>query len=195
MNAADITIADFQLKKRNLSVENWPDDVPQDLKELLVKGEIADEIIEVQLFHLDEHQEKVALNWRYESDGTKRLFEFAGLCLDILDNGGILCIDELDDSLHPKIVRFIIDLFHNPELNQHHAQLIFTTHDMTVLDPEIFRHDQIWLVEKDENNATQLYTLSDFSRPKKEALQQGYLNGRYGALPCVRKLRRIDGNI
>ena len=102
-------------------------------------------------------------------------------------------VDELDSSLHPLIMRFLISLFHNPEFNKHHAQLIITTHDTTVLDKETFRRDQIWFVEKDAENATQLYPLSDFSPRKEEAWQKGYLKGRYGALPYV-NLRAFDGN-
>jgi AAA15 family ATPase/GTPase len=195
MNAADIKIADFQLKTRRVSVENLPNDISPNLKKRLVtdvENKKTEIITEVQFFHpvIGERQEKAALDLQEESDGTQRLFEFAGLCLEVLENGKILAIDELDNSLHPNIVRFLIDLFHNPELNKHNAQLIFTTHDTTVLDEKIFRPDQIWFVEKDEENATQLYPLSDLSLRKDEALQKEYLNGQYGALPDVKMFRR-----
>ena len=195
MNAADIKIADFQLKTRRVSVENLPNEISPNLKKRLVtdiENKKTEIITEVQFFHpvIGERKETTALDLQEESDGTQRLFEFAGLCLEVLENGKILAIDELDNSLHPNIVHFLIDLFHNPELNKHNAQLIFTTHDTTVLDEEIFRPDQIWFVEKDEENATQLYPLSDLSLRKDEALQKEYLNGQYGALPDVKMFRR-----
>jgi len=73
--------------------------------------------------------------------------------------------------------------FHNLKTNRHNAQLVFTTHDTTVLDQTFMRRDQVWFVEKDAENATRLYPLSDYRPRKGEALQKGYLYGRYGALP------------
>ena len=83
------------------------------------------------------------------------------------------------------MVRFLINLVHNPEINKNNAQLVFTTHDTSILDTDIFRRDQVWFVEKDRESATKLYPLSDFSPRKKEALENGYLKGRYGALPYI----------
>lgn len=121
-----------------------------------------------------------------ESLGTQRLYSFAGPVLDILKNGKILIVDELDGSLHTLLVRHLINLFNNPQINQHGAQLIFTTHDTALLDSELLRRDQIWFVEKNNEQATTLYPLTDFSPRKNEALERGYLMGRYGALPFFR---------
>jgi len=98
-------------------------------------------------------------------------------------------VDELSSSLHPLIVRFLIGLIQNPEINKHNAQLIFTTHDTSVLDSDILRRDQVWFVEKDGEQASKLYPLSDFTPRKGEALEKGYLKGRYGALPFIGELR------
>ncbi|MBL7205766.1 MAG: ATP-binding protein, partial [Desulfobacteraceae bacterium] len=127
--------------------------------------------------------EDVALDFDEESAGTRKLFTLAGPWLDVLDKGLVFFMDELDTSLHPLLVRFLLSLLHNPETNRHNAQLIFNTHDTTVLDQSLMRRDQIWFVEKDEENATRLYPLSDYKPRKGEALQKGYLYGRYGALP------------
>ena len=105
--------------------------------------------------------------------------------LEVLEQGRVICIDELESSLHPLITRFLVLLFHNPEINQKQAQLIFTTHDTNILDNDILRRDQIWFAEKDRDQSTRLYPLSDFSPRKQEALQKGYLQGRYGALPYI----------
>jgi AAA15 family ATPase/GTPase len=80
-------------------------------------------------------------------------------------------------------------MFHSPELNRNGAQLIFTTHDTSLLDKDLFRRDQVWFVEKDRTQATRLYPLTDFSPRKNEALERGYLMGRYGALPFLSDFR------
>jgi AAA15 family ATPase/GTPase len=82
----------------------------------------------------------------------------------------------------------LIKMFNNPEINKNNAQLIFTTHDTTLLDGEIFRPDQIWFTEKD-NSMTKLYSLFDFRPRENESLQKGYLLGRYGAIPFINGLR------
>lgn len=120
-----------------------------------------------------------------ESTGTQRLFAFAGPILDVLQHGRVLIVDELDNSLHTLIIRFMLTLFHSVKTNPNGAQLIFSTHNTTLLHHEIFRRDQIWFVEKDSSHATQLYPLSDFHVRKKEAWENGYLGGRYGALPFI----------
>ncbi len=118
-----------------------------------------------------------------ESMGTQRLYLLAGPVLDVLRNGRVLIVDELDSSLHTLLVRRLIGMFQSAELNPHGAQLIFSTHDTSLLDQALFRRDQIWFTEKDSSQATRLYPLSDFSPRNREALERGYLAGRYGAVP------------
>ena len=87
---------------------------------------------------------------------------------------------------HTLLVRELVRLFHRPEANTGGAQLIFTTHDTSLLDaPDLFRRDQIWLVEKDRDQASTLVGLSEFSPRKNEALERGYLMGRYGGVPFL----------
>ena len=118
-----------------------------------------------------------------ESQGTQRLYALAAPVLDVLKHGRLLIIDELDSSLHPLLVRRLVRMFHQPELNPNGAQLFFTTHDSSLLDRTLFRRDQIWFTEKDNDQATRLYPLSDFSPRENEAWERGYLTGRYGAVP------------
>lgn len=95
-------------------------------------------------------------------------------------------IDELDTSLHTLLVRELVHLFHQPDINTGGAQLIFTTHDTSLLDaPNLLRRDQIWFVEKDQDQASTLVSLSEFSPRKNEALERGYLIGRYGGIPFL----------
>lgn len=121
-----------------------------------------------------------------ESMGTQRLFAFAGPILDILARGSALIVDELDGSLHPLLVRRLIDMFQSSETNPHGAQLIFSTHNTSFLDANVLRRDQIWFTEKNSEQTTTIYPLTEFSPRKTEALERGYLMGRYGAVPFFR---------
>lgn len=120
-----------------------------------------------------------------ESEGTRRFFQLVGPWLDILDEGEVLIIDELDRSLHPVLSRNLMQMFNDPEINRNNAQLIFVTHDSTLIDDEIFGLDQIWFLEKDEANASQLYSFLKFEPREYETWQTGYLLGRYGAVPFL----------
>ena len=124
-----------------------------------------------------------------ESEGTQRLFSLAGPLFDIFEKGHVLIVDELDRSLHALLVRQLIAMFHDPEVNKNNAQLIFTTHDTSLLDGANLRRDQIWFAEKDVDQASMIYPLTDFSPRKNEALERGYLGGRYGAIPVLARLR------
>ena len=192
LNSADIGISGIEIKKIPLppmKPEMLPPDMPQPLKEQVLRDMQGKEIPDIQFIHKTNSGESVPFPFFDESDGTKKLFAFAGPWLDVLAKGHILFIDELDTSLHPLMVRFLIGLIQNPVINKHNAQLIFTTHDTSVLDAELFRRDQVWFVEKDREQASRLYPLSDFKPRKGEALEKGYLNGRYGALPFIGELR------
>lgn len=190
MNAADLSIADISVEKKKFDSTQLPSSMPQALQEQIKKDLEGKEFHEVKFLHtVAGSAELVALDADDESEGTKRLFAFAGPWLDVLDKGHVLFVDELNNSMHPLMVRFLIGLINNPKINMKNAQLIFSTHDTSVLDNELFRRDQIWFTEKDATNSTRLYPLSDFTPRKGEALEKGYLKGRYGALPYIGDLR------
>lgn len=122
-----------------------------------------------------------------ESLGTCQLFYFAPLIKDALDSGKTLVIDEIDRSMHPAIVKYLVDMFRRPEINRHGAQLIFTTHEMTLLASGSLRHDQIYFTDKDsESAATSLYSLNEFRLGRNEDIEKDYLLGRYGAVPFLK---------
>jgi len=190
MNAADLSITDIQLKKKSFSAADLPDDMPENLKNEISKDLDGKQLTRIFFMHpSSDTNEDVPLELSEESAGTQKLFALAGPWLDILENGYVLLVDEMDTSLHPIMVRFLLDLIHHSETNRKNAQLVFTTHDTTVLDKNIMRRDQVWFVEKNMENATRLYPLSDYKPRKGEALQRGYLLGRYGALPFPGELR------
>jgi AAA15 family ATPase/GTPase len=120
-----------------------------------------------------------------ESDGTQRLFELLGPWQNVLEQGYTLVVDELNASMHTLMVRKLVESFQHPEINKSGAQLIFTTHDTNLLDPSLLRRDQIWFTEKDGEGASHLYSLQDYHPRKGEALEKGYLLGRYGSIPFL----------
>lgn len=122
-----------------------------------------------------------------ESHGTKRFLDLSFDVLDALSNGDVLIIDELERSLHPNLVRYIVDMF-NSESNTVGAQLVFTTHNPMLLDTNVLRRDQIWFIEKGVDGASLLYPLTDFSPRKDTSLSKKYLSGAFGAVPYLTKL-------
>jgi hypothetical protein len=120
-----------------------------------------------------------------ESNGTQRFFALVGPWLNALEQGTLLVIDELDCSLHPLLTRNLVELFQTRDANPKGAQLVFSTHDSVLMDLELFRRDQIWIVEKDRAEASQLFSLYDFEeKPRNnEAVERGYLAGRFGGVP------------
>jgi hypothetical protein len=128
---------------------------------------------------------QVPIEWGNESAGTRRLFALAGPWLDILANGHTAFVDELDASLHPLLVSELLRLLFSPSTNPHGAQVVFTTHNPFLLSGSTLRRDQVWFTEKDAEGATHLYPLSDYKPRPKESLINGYLAGRYGAVPMI----------
>ena len=122
-----------------------------------------------------------------ESLGTLVWFGLVGPVLDALDRGVVLLADELDTSLHPALVRQLVRLFQDQSTNPRRAQLIFNSHDVTLLDADSHSlgRDQIWLTEKTNDGATNLYSLADMRPRKHEAIEKRYLEGRYGGVPIV----------
>ena len=181
MGSADLAIASIAAEKR----KGFQSSVQFDLA--TGKADARREESEL-LFPTFEHRVgKTTAKFEYsdESQGTQKLFSLAGPILDILKNGKVLVIDELDRSLHPLLVRQIVSTFHDPDQNTSGAQLIFTTHDTSLLDSHLLRRDQIWLAEKDDSQSSRLLPLTDFSPRKGEALEKGYLSGRYGGVPIL----------
>ncbi|MCD7885195.1 MAG: ATP-binding protein, partial [Lachnospiraceae bacterium] len=119
-----------------------------------------------------------------ESRGTIHLIRLLQPFIDVLSNGGVIVLDEMDASLHFEIVVSLIRIFNNKEINKNGAQLIFNTHNPIYLDGELLRHDQIVMVEKRKGDmVSEIYSLSDYKLRPEERILKNYLNGKYGALP------------
>lgn len=188
MNSADLSILDIQLKETAFSADTLPRGLPAAIKDELLKDAAGKKFIKPSFFHRDvDTQESVEFDEKEESAGTLALFAFAGPWLDVIENERVLVVDELDSSLHPLLVHHLVRRLHHEGTK---AQIIFTTHDTTLLSQKLLRRDQVWFMEKDANSATRLYPLSDFSPRDNEAVERGYLNGRYGGIPFLKDSER-----
>ncbi len=191
LRAADLHIEDILVEKKPFDSMGLPEDMPKSLRVMIAEEMKDKQLLNIQTVHKDRDGSPVAFDLEEESDGTQKLFAFAGPWIDALAHGYILFIDELHDNLHPRLVQFLVQLFHNAEINPQNAQLVFTTHETSILNQDVFRRDQIWFCDKDDEQSTKLYPLTDFSpRKGRENLELAYLSGRYGALPFIRSLQK-----
>ena len=149
--------------------------------------------IEVYTKHVvDEYEAE--LNLFDESSGTKKLFGLLPFIAKSLLKGTTLVIDELDAKIHPVLLRYLIMTFSNMEKNKNGAQLIFTSHDLSTMNSEVFRRDEIWFVAKGNRQNSKLYSLVEFKNKKGESVRKDakfdkqYLEGKYGADPYLRKI-------
>lgn len=182
LSAADISIADIEVVSRKVPGPAVHFDTQTGVTEVRME-EVEQH--QLRFSHITDHA-RADFDLEDESSGTRNLLFLSGPVLDILQKGLTLIVDELDTSLHTLLVRELVRLFHQPDINTGGAQLIFTTHDTSLLDAEdLFRRDQVWFIEKDREQASSLIPLLDYSPRKNEALERGYLIGRYGGIPFL----------
>lgn len=134
------------------------------------------------------------LNLSDESSGTKKLFGLLPFIAESLIDGTTLVIDELDAKIHPALLRHIIMLYNDMEVNRKGVQLIFTSHDLSTMNSEVFRRDEIWFVAKGKSQNSKLYSLVEFKNSKGESVRKDakfdkqYLEGKYGADPNLQRI-------
>ena len=134
------------------------------------------------------------LPFEYESDGTRKLLSNLPIILIALYEGRFVVIDELDAKLHPKLLRYLIKLFHNPKINKNGAQLLFSSHDLTTMRNDVFRRDEIWFAYENEKHESNIYSLYDIRDQNGKhvnntaAYDKQYLEGRYGADPYLQNI-------
>lgn len=152
-----------------------------------------EDYIEVYTKHMvDGYSTELTLS--EESSGTRKLFGLLPFIAQSLVVGTILIIDELDAKIHPVLLKQIIMLFNDMSINKKGAQLIFTSHDLSTMNSEIFRRDEIWFVAKGNRQNSKLYSLVEFKNKKGESVRKDakfdkqYLEGKYGADPYLRKI-------
>ena len=193
LHIADLDIEELKITEEQFDIAKLPEDIPIELRNKIVHGSQEVKILDVASLHKSIQGNDVYFDFEDESDGTKKFLAFIGPWIDTLENGYVLVIDELHDNFHPLMVRFLIELFHSNRTNPKNAQLIFTSHETSVMTQEIFRRDQIWFCEK-KNKATELFSLAEF-KPRKGVtdIEKSYFSGRYGALPYFKNIDRVMG--
>ena len=190
LNQADIDVDDIDLRDSDFDFDSLPKDLPESIKNK-IREDLKDRK-DAYFVHTNELGKPKPLPLDEESDGTQKIFEFSSLIFVALSEGSTLIIDELNKSLHPDLVRFLIRIF-NSEINEKHAQLIITTHETSALRKDLLRRDQIWFCEKQGDKSTRLYPLIDFNPHKtREDIEESYLSGRYGGKPILKKFVLVD---
>lgn len=204
--AADLGIQDMQFEVNSDEIRDdasLPDDIPEAVKNALVQfmhalaetsnsGEIYLKMGEVsaKASHQGENRNgqkaNYALELSDESDGTRKLMALAPAIESALHTGGILLVDELERELHPMLVNYIVAKFQSKTSNPNGAQIVFTTHNIELMNLELLRKDQLYFVDKrDKDGTSELYSISEFSTRTAENIRKGYLVGKYGAIPDV----------
>lgn len=140
--------------------------------------------------HVDVNNNLIEMPIYKESDGTRRIIEYMPLFYSIYRNDAVYVVDEIERSIHPILIKEIIRKLSISEKLK--GQLIFTTHESALLDLEVFRPDEIWFAQKDNEQATKLYPLSDFNIHNTANIENGYLNGRYGGVPFLSNLKDLN---
>ncbi|MCP4482262.1 MAG: ATP-binding protein [bacterium] len=194
---ADLGIEDIIIEEVALTLEkiNKIDkNLPKQVKEKILSE--ARKMTSITTLHKEYDKDNKetglsSLEIEEESEGTQRYLSLLGPIIDVLNNGKILVVDEFGASLHSSLSKGIIGLFHDKEINQNNAQLIFNSHDTNLLDKQSFRRDEIWFTEKDQYGATDLYSLVEFKTGKNQRIRndesygKNYIAGKYGAIPFI----------
>ena len=201
----DLGFNEIKLRKEKFKKHLLPNDLPSEILEDIVSDLQGKTIARIETIHkkFDNKGEcigKVNFDLRErESSGTNKVIDISGPIFDTLIDGGILVIDELDAKLHPLMTAAITNLFNSPEYNLKNAQLIFATHDTNLLSYGRFRRDQIYFLEKDKYEATDLYSLIDYKEDntkirKDRSFEKDYITGRYGAIPFIGNFDKLLTN-
>lgn len=174
---------EFEDNKKSMEDFNFPDSFPDKLKK-----KFFDELSKETLFsHLDDEKNIYNFSEKLESSGTRKLLSMLPVLIETFADGGILILDELDNSFHPHIAELIIKLFNCEEVNENNAQLIFSTHNINLMSPKLFRREQIWFTEKNDGQ-TKITSLEDFNKnivKMDSPFNKWYDEGRFGAIPDI----------
>lgn len=177
----------FASLKKQMQATNMP--------KIQMSWRLADEFVNIKMMGNEEPEITILVlkhgksifdfNFAEESDGTKRLFDLIDMLLTKREDT-LFVVDELERSLHPKLTEHFLELFMQAHEGER-MQLLFTTHEDTIMDQELFRRDEIWFVERDANNASAIYSLDRFKERYDKKLSKAYLEGRYGAIPVFKQ--------
>jgi AAA15 family ATPase/GTPase len=193
IKSADIGI--YDILKKEVSFDDLKKDSPNfsKLPDIILNDLVNEKISTIETFHIRYKENNIfdkikSFPLEFESDGTQKLLALSGPIIDTLERGGILIIDELDNSLHTELIESIIRLFNSKNQNMNNAQIIFTTHNTNLLNQELFRRDQIWFTQKSITGESELYSLIEYGKGKLKdnlSLENKYLEGEFGAIPHI----------
>ena len=185
LSLVDTGISNVVLEEKTLDEDSisFPNAMPENVRDSMLRR-----LRQRYLFsHQAESGEQVQFEGEVESSGTMKMFELAPLIISAFETGGVLIIDELGNSMHPFMAELIIKLFNDPDVNPGKAQLVFTTHNVNLMTPELLRRDQIWFSEKTDG-ASRFFSLDDFDKRRvtpKSPYGRWYAEGRLGAVPHI----------
>jgi uncharacterized protein len=197
MKNSDVGINNIFVENRNIHDSDFfPGTMPQELKEKFLKDfKEHEQVLKVNSEHrvMDSQgkYETVAFDFNDESEGTQKLFYLSGPIIDTLREGKLLVIDEIEARMHTLLTRKLVGLFNSAITNPRHAQLVFATHDTNLLSKVFFRRDQIWFIEKDQAEASHLYSLAELKIRNERIFENDYLQGRYGGIPVLGDMRNM----
>jgi len=182
MRTADFGISGIAVKHITMEDIQFSENTPDEVKKVIFAKEEFQVVTQHDSPELDA---PVLFPLHNESHGTQKFFCMLAPWIQALSTNSTLVVDEIDSSLHPALLRELIEMFRQPGVG---GQLVLAMHDTTLLDPTLFRRDQIWFTDKGDDGASVLYSLASFKGVRKEeALQKGYLAGRYGAMPVIER--------
>ncbi len=172
------------ISKKEKDFQNLPSDMPNRFRERYIR----ENKFEFMFHHKDDSGKDVLFRKAEESEGTQKLFSMLPAIVSCLKLGNVIVMDELETSFHPHIAEMLIKIFNDPEINVNNSQLIFTTHNVELMSPRLFRRDQIWFVNKTAG-ASRLYSLDEFDKStvtSSSPFGDWYSDGRFGAIPHLR---------
>ncbi len=191
---ADRSFIPSELKNNKKTIIKLLNDMDINIVDIRIENNDDGSIKEIYTSHLLQDGSCSELTLVDESSGTRKVFSFLPEILIALKDGSVVIADELDAKLHPKLFGYILNLFTNPDINKNHAQLICTSHDITNMNKETFRRDEIWFCALNSNNESHLYSLVQFKMPdgtmprKDGSYAKQYIKGRYGADPYIKRI-------
>jgi AAA15 family ATPase/GTPase len=200
----DLGFSGLIINKKELDLNDIPEDIPEPLFKFILKDMEGAFKFDIKTLHdkFDRDNNKVENPVEFdmrsqESAGTNKIFNISGQIFNVLQNGGVLVIDEFDSSLHPLLTLAITKLFNSQKDNPNNAQLIFTTHDTNLFTYGNYRRDQIFFIEKDQYGASDLYSLVEYREEsgdkvrKDRSFEKDYIQGRYGAIPYIGNISKL----
>jgi len=198
----DLGISEYKIKKEEFDPNKLKSDIPDEIVKQIITDLQGKMLVNIQSMHNVYNDEgniikQIEFDLRtQESAGTNKIFDISGPIFDTLNKGGILIIDELDAKLHSLMTIAITHLFNSETYNPNNAQLIFATHDTNLLTYGKFRRDQIYFIEKDKYDCSDIYSLIEYKEDNKKirkdrSFEKDYIQGRYGAIPFIGNFTKL----